>query len=363
MRALPTSLVFRRQASGLPTAAALDEERLKIGAALAWIHQYGNLEDFPGSRSERMALMTTAIRRGLAAWDRGQNRYKLTKLGKMQAAGYLPPANGAKTPAQDSLVAKSDLGARLLDRFERHPHTLIGAFFAIGIAVGAAVAWAPSSGPDGTRSALPANSNELSAPGSPVNTPPEHLQAATLPAEPAPAAPSPGKVVSTGKPPVAPQETQAADPTVPAPARQEGERALISGSVAATRAAGHFDSGPSADVAQPSASTDSQPTPELKGAPQTQLKPESDHRGRDTKTQHTGAAPAADRAPSWSQQFDDGGRAMLAPQATRHPDVAEESIARRARRYHQSRHVTPNSDREPHSTHDDPMGLVGWLSY
>jgi hypothetical protein len=378
MRALPTSLVFRRQALGLPTAAALDEERLKIGAALAWIRHYGNLEDFPGSRSERMALMTTAIRRGLAAWDRGQDCYKLTKLGKMQAARCLPPAKGAKTAAQDSRVAKSDLGARLLDRFERHPHTLIGAFFAIGVAVGAAAAWAPSSGPSGTRSALPARtqtsdspaaakSSELSAPGSPVSTPPEHPQAAGVPAEPTPAAPSRGKVVSTGGPPepVAAQETQAADPTLPAPVRQENERALISGSVAATRAAGHFDRSPSADVAQPSASTakllDSEPMPELKGAPQTQLRRASHHRVRDAKTQHTGAAAAGERARSWSP--DDGDRTMLAPQARRDPNAEEDSIARRAPRHHQSRHVTPNFDREPYSTRDDPMGLVGWLSY
>jgi hypothetical protein len=377
MRVLPRSGLFRRQALGLPTAAALDEEGLKIGAALAWITHHGNLEDFPGSRNERMALMATAIRRGLAAWDRGRDRYKLTKLGKMQAARYSPTLNEAKAPAQEPPVAKGDLGGRLLDRFESHPYIMLGALFAIGVAVGAAAAWAPTSDPSDTRSALPASlqtpgdssaatiSNELSARRSPVSTPQEGPQAAGVPA-----APAAGRAVGSRKAPepVAVQQTQTADPTLPMSARQE-ERpptATLSGSVAATRAIGHFEPGPSADVAPQSTSTaklpDSQALHEPKGVPHALLKSAGQHRGRDTKTQHAGAAPAAGRALSWSQQFDDGARPMLAPQARRGP-VEEESIERGTPRYHQSRRVTPNFNREPRSTHDDPMGLVGWLFY
>jgi len=152
MQIAPLSRVFRRQSSSLPTAAALDEEGLKIGAALAWISQQGNLDDFPGSRNERLALMTTAIRRGLVAWDRGRDRYKLTQLGKMQTACYSPNVTWTKAPAQDPPVVKDRLGVRLLDRFERRPYTMIAVFFAIGAAVGAAAAWAPSSAPRDTRS-------------------------------------------------------------------------------------------------------------------------------------------------------------------------------------------------------------------
>jgi hypothetical protein len=362
MRVRPRSEMFRRQVLGLPTAAALDEETLKIGAALAWIGHHGNLEDFPGSRNERMALMTTAIRRGLAAWDRSQDRYKLTKLGKMQAACYSPTVEGAKAPAQDSPLAKGDLRVRLLDRFESRPHTMIGAFFAIGVAVGAAAAWAPSSGPSDTHSALPASmqtphnssaaaiSNELSAPGSPVSTP-QKLQAAGVPAAPAPASTARGSVSARrGPEPVAPQQWQTVDPSVPTPVGREerAPTAIISGSVAATRAAGHFDLRPSADVPRQSEATakllESQAMPEPKGVPPTQLKPASQLRGRDAKTQRAGAA--AERTPS--RQFDDG-------------DVAEEFIERGAPHHHQSRRATPNFNREPRSTYDDPMGLVGWL--
>jgi hypothetical protein len=382
MRVLPPSGLFRRQALGLPTAAALDEEGLKIGAALAWISHHGNLEDFPGSRSERMALMATAIRRGLAAWDRGQDRYKLTKLGKMQAAGYAPTLDGAKAPAQDSPVVKGDLGGRLLDRFENRPHLMIGAFFAIGIAVGAAAAWVPStSDPGDARSALPASSqtssdssataisNELSARRSPVGAPQDRSQAAGVPAAPTPASPSRGTAVSTGiaPEPVAPRQAQMADPTTSARQEERAPMATLSGSVAATRAIGHFESVPSADVAPQSTSTtkllDPQAKPEPKGARHTPLKSASQHRGREAKTQHAGAAPGAGRTPSWSQQSDEDGRPMLAPQARRGPNVAEDSIEGGTPRYHQSRRVTPNFDRQPRSTHDDPMGLVGWLFY
>jgi hypothetical protein len=337
-------MVFRRHSSSLPTAAALDEEGLKIGAALAWISQQGNLDDFPGSRNERMALTTTAIRRGLVAWDRGHDRYRLTQLGKTQAACYSPNISpnikSTKGPAQDSPVVKSGLPARLLDRFERRPYTIIAAFFAIGAAVGAAAAWAPSSAPRSVHAAnsqtssdssVPAVSNALSASISPVTAPQEQAKAAGEPAPPAGAAPAGlprDEAASTGNAPesVGPRRSQEVDPTRPTPA----PRATISGSVAGARAAGGFDRGPSADVTERAASTtkplDSQAISDPKAVPETPSKATSHHRGRDARARG----------------------------ARRWPNFADESVDRGARRYHSYRAFGPEYNR-------DDMGLVGWL--
>jgi hypothetical protein len=367
MHVLPLSRVFGRHSSSLPTAAALDEEGLKIGAALAWISHHGNLDDFPSSRNERLALMTTAVRRGFAAWDRGHDRYRLTKLGKIQAACY--PSNIKwKAPAHDAPAAKRGLGVRLLEGFESRPYSMIAAFFAVGVAVGAAASWAPSSSPGDTQSALsassqtsddskaPAASDDLPAPGSPVAAPQDPPKTANAPAPPA-AAPVPA---SPAREPVAPQRTQASDPTPRTSARQEerAPTAAISGSVAATRAIGHFDRGPSADLTEPPASTklpDSQAVPAPKSVGETPLKPASRHRSRDARTQHAGA----DRAPTWSQDADDGDRPMLAPHTGRGPDLAEQPVRHGPARYRRYRNFpSSDGDREPSS---DPMGLVGWL--
>jgi hypothetical protein len=382
MHVLPLSRVFRRRSLRLPTAAALDEEALKIGAALAWISHHGNLDDFPGSRNERLALMTTAIRRGFAVWERGEDRYKLTKLGKMQAGCYSPNISWAKAPAQDSPVAKGDLKVLLLDRFESRPYTMIATFFALGVAVGTAAAWAPSSGLNDTPSTLSANpqtssdssapvvSNELSAPGSPVTAPQNPPKAAAGPAPPAPtAAPTPhDEAASIGSAPesIAPPRTQAAAPTLPTSMRQEerAPMATLSGSVAGTRPIGHFDGDPSAaDLAERPASTtkfvDPQAIPEPKAAPETQLKPASHHRTHDFRSQHAGTVPPGEKTPPGSREVDDGVRPMFAPRARRDPDVAEESIERGPPRYRQHRNLAPN--RDPRPAGDDPMGLVGWL--
>jgi hypothetical protein len=372
MLVAPLSRVFRRHSSSLPTAAALDEEGLKIGAALAWISQQGNLDDFPGSRNERLALMTTAIRRGLVAWDRGHDRYKLTQLGKMQTGCYSPNIKWTKGSAQDSPVVKSELAARLLDRFERRPYAMIAAFFAIGAAVGAAAAWAPSSAPRDTRSALSANqqtsgdsaapavSNPLSASGSGVTAPQEQPTAAGRPtplAAAAPASPSRDEAVSTGNAPepIGPRRVQEVDPPPqgPAPQQEGAPTATISGSLAATRPADHFDHGPTAEAAEPAAAAtkllDSQAIPEPNAVPETPPKPANHHRGRDAR-----ARAGAERDPFWSQEVD-GGRPKTGSHARRWPDFADESTERGGRRYHSYRAFAPENDG------DDPMGIVGWL--
>jgi hypothetical protein len=367
MQVAPLSRVFGRQSSSLPTAAALDEEGLKIGAALAWISQQGNLDDFPGSRNERLALMTTAIRRGLVAWDRGRDRYKLTQLGKMQTACYSPNVTGTKDPAPDSPVVKGNLGLRLLDRFERRPYTMIAVFFAIGAAVGAAAAWAPSSAPRDARSepsanqqtsgnsVAPAVSNPLPDSGSRVTAPQEQSTAADRSAPPAAAAPtsaSRDETVSTGN---APEPIGQVDPPRqgPVPQQEGAPTAAISGSVAAARAADHFDHGPMADTVERPASAakllDSQAIPEPNAVPEAPPKSASHHRGRDAR-----ARAGAERGPSWSQEVD-GGRPKTGSRTKRWADFADDSTERGARRSHSYRAFAPENDG------DDPMGIVGWL--
>ena len=43
----------------------LDAERQKIADALGHIRSRGNLDDFAGTRTERLALITTASKQGL----------------------------------------------------------------------------------------------------------------------------------------------------------------------------------------------------------------------------------------------------------------------------------------------------------
>ena len=305
------------------------------------------------------------------AWDRGRDRYKLTQLGKMQTACYSPDVKLTKAPAQDSPVVKGELAARLLDRFERRPYTMIAAFFVIGAAVGAAAAWAPSSAPRDIRSvpavnqqpsgdsAAPLVSNPLSGSGSQVTAPHEQPTAADRPAPPAAAAAAASRNEAVGagnaSEPIGPWRPQEADPPLPAPAPQQerAPTATISGSVAATRAADHFDHAPGADRAERAVSAaklpDTHATAEPNGVPETPSKPARHHRGRDSK-----ARTGAERGPFWSQEVD-GGRPKTGSRARRWPDFADESTERGARGSHSYRAFAPENDG------GDPMGIVGWL--
>jgi hypothetical protein len=71
---------FRRGA--MPTTAALDNEALRICAAMEHIKARGNLDGFRADRSERVALVYTAARQGLVAWNKSRSRYELTSLGE-----------------------------------------------------------------------------------------------------------------------------------------------------------------------------------------------------------------------------------------------------------------------------------------
>jgi hypothetical protein len=104
--------------AALPETSALDAEGLRLGAALAIIRQGGDLEHFAGSRAEMLALVMTATKRGLIAWDRGQARYDLTRLGEAHVRTYYAhPAHPQREtePDDESESLFEVLGARLSD--------------------------------------------------------------------------------------------------------------------------------------------------------------------------------------------------------------------------------------------------------
>jgi hypothetical protein len=87
--------------AALPERSEQDEEGLRIGAALAIVKEGGDLEQFAGSRTDMLALMMTAIKRGLIAWDRTGMRYDLTPLGEthLEAYGTRPSSSSTPDPA------------------------------------------------------------------------------------------------------------------------------------------------------------------------------------------------------------------------------------------------------------------------
>ncbi len=135
------SNAFRRRPDGLPPWAALDQESLRISAAMEHIRDHGNLDSFPGNQNEKLALMLTASRQGLVKWDRAGERYELTSLGRerlgmrgalLKSGGpmNLPPASAAPAPAGRFFALGSG--------------TILAGI--AGVAIGAAaVAWLPGS--------------------------------------------------------------------------------------------------------------------------------------------------------------------------------------------------------------------------
>src|SRR6516225_4509714 len=82
------SKAFRRKSEGLPPWAALDHESLRISAAMEHVEKHGNLDDFPGNQSEKLALMLTASRQGLVQWNRGAGQYARERArGRSRLAG------------------------------------------------------------------------------------------------------------------------------------------------------------------------------------------------------------------------------------------------------------------------------------
>ena len=80
------SKAFRRKSEGLPPWAALGHESLRISAAMEHVEKHGNLDDFPGNQSEKLALMLTASRQGLVQWNRARSTAQNRAPPDLQAA-------------------------------------------------------------------------------------------------------------------------------------------------------------------------------------------------------------------------------------------------------------------------------------
>jgi hypothetical protein len=57
------------------------DDRTRIDAVLRHLGCGQDFRDFPGTASEKLALIRTAASRGLIAWQRGRGRYELTSVG------------------------------------------------------------------------------------------------------------------------------------------------------------------------------------------------------------------------------------------------------------------------------------------
>ena len=77
----------------------------KIDAVLRHLAAGEDISDFPGTKYENLALVRTAVRRGLIAWDSEGNRYILTPAGWGELA---PRRFGVR-----SLVASTAIGAAI----------------------------------------------------------------------------------------------------------------------------------------------------------------------------------------------------------------------------------------------------------
>jgi hypothetical protein len=77
----------------------------KIDAVLRHLAAGEDISDFPGTKYENLAVVRTAVRRGLIAWDAEGNRYILTPAGWGELA---PRRFGVR-----SLVASTAIGAAI----------------------------------------------------------------------------------------------------------------------------------------------------------------------------------------------------------------------------------------------------------
>jgi hypothetical protein len=145
------SRAFRR--SAMPMTAALDNETLRVCAAIEHVKARGNLDGFRADRSERVALMYTAARQGLVVWDKSASRYKLTSLGEKRLGGLRTPVDGASRA--DRVAGGGFVSPRMKSG-------LLGAFAGAAACAGL-IAWLPS-GPSKPPSALQAGGTAVTGP-------------------------------------------------------------------------------------------------------------------------------------------------------------------------------------------------------
>jgi outer membrane biosynthesis protein TonB len=170
------------------------DERLRIQAVLRHLGSGTDLRDFPGSASEKVALVKTANQRGLIAWHKARGRYELTPAGWCELA-----------PTRRFGVGSMMLG------------TTLGATLG---AAALAVFWLTAGaahGPAAPRSVMAAAPAQAAKPSVPAVSNAAPAAPASAPAAPAPslpaaaAAPAPAPAAA----PVEPEPTKVAQEPTP----------------------------------------------------------------------------------------------------------------------------------------------------
>jgi hypothetical protein len=198
---------FRRKSEGLPPWAALDQETLRISAAMQHVQQHGNLDAFPGGQNEKLALMLTASRQGLVTWNREHQRYELTNLGHER----LGMREALRDPGSPDLPRSSPGSGR---RFALGTGTMVAgiAGLLVGATAMALIAGNSSKTPSRDREAVTA-SVQPADPKSADEGTTSHTQTTAQPAEQQQAsqnpAVAPNPAVPSATPPSRPNQTAA----------------------------------------------------------------------------------------------------------------------------------------------------------
>jgi hypothetical protein len=176
------SRASRPPTSGLPSWATIDEEALRLAAALEHVDRHGNLDGFSETQSGKLALMATATRRGLLTWNRDASRYELTSLGRQHLGVRRNPASPPPATA-----AASHLQVRLGSPFSPGALITSAACVVLGVAVMAATLRSFDVEPQ-QRAAIPGKS------ASQQDNVPARIEIPARPDHVAAAAPSSGRV-------------------------------------------------------------------------------------------------------------------------------------------------------------------------
>src|SRR5205823_4414057 len=172
--------------------AAINQEALRIGAALEHIKAHGNLDGFPADRCQRVALVSTAGKQRLLFWNRGSGRYELTIRGRRHERAWRRASRNALRDRQGGAI-RSGMNAVV---------TAAGVVVALGaVFLALNIGGTPNSvnspqGGYGTQSAPAAAQAARARPRISAETTP--LMAATI-ADPKPASPAPAALPVVGR--------------------------------------------------------------------------------------------------------------------------------------------------------------------
>jgi hypothetical protein len=157
-------------------------DKVKIDAVLRHLGCGHDLRDFPGTASERLALVRTAASRGLIAWQKARTRYELTPVGWSE---LMPRRRFTLTSLLASTVTGAAVGAAALAIVwlpADASHRSVGRHATAAVFQVEKANAAPVSGP---AEAAPAPQTAAAAPAEPAKVA-EQPVAETPAAEPAP---------------------------------------------------------------------------------------------------------------------------------------------------------------------------------